>query len=82
MNSSCADILLFASYQWNMSTKPSLLHDTKDMYGGKNDRKYWVDVQVRPEGSHLIEVRYLGPGVLERNLREPLSRDGRRFSFA
>ena len=28
MNSSCADILLFASYKWNVS-KPSLLADTK-----------------------------------------------------
>lgn len=28
MNSSCADILLFASYKWNVS-KPSLLADNK-----------------------------------------------------
>ena len=28
MNSSCADILLFASYRWNVS-KPSLIADTK-----------------------------------------------------
>ncbi len=28
MNSSCADILLFASYKWNVS-KPSLLADSK-----------------------------------------------------
>ena len=28
MNSSCADILLFAAYKWNVS-KPSLLADTK-----------------------------------------------------
>ena len=28
MNSSCADILLFATYKWNVS-KPSLLADTK-----------------------------------------------------
>ncbi len=28
MNSSCADILLFAAHKWNIS-KPSLLHDTK-----------------------------------------------------
>ena len=29
MNSSCADILLFAAFKWPMS-KPSLLHETKD----------------------------------------------------
>lgn len=28
MNSSCADILLFATYKWNVS-KPSLLADSK-----------------------------------------------------
>ena len=28
MNSSCADILLFAAYKWNVS-KPSLLADSK-----------------------------------------------------
>lgn len=28
MNSSCADILLFASYKWNVS-RPSLLADSK-----------------------------------------------------
>ena len=31
MNSSCADILLFAAYKWQVA-KPSLLHDTKDSY--------------------------------------------------
>lgn len=30
MNSSCADILLFAAYKWNMS-KPSLMADTNDV---------------------------------------------------
>ena len=28
MNSSCADILIFATYRWNVS-KPSLLADSK-----------------------------------------------------
>ena len=28
MNSSCADILLFAAYKWNVS-KPSLMTDTR-----------------------------------------------------
>lgn len=28
MNSSCADIILFASFKWQTS-KPSLLHETK-----------------------------------------------------
>lgn len=32
MNSSCADILLFSAYKWNVS-RPSLLADTKyDLY--------------------------------------------------
>merc|ERR1711871_42232 len=46
MNSSCADILLFAAYKWQIS-KPSLLHDTKDSYDGITSSKYWVDVQLR-----------------------------------
>ena len=47
MNSSCSDILLFATYKWNVS-RPSLLHD-----GGARDimdnttNKYWIDVQLR-----------------------------------
>ena len=31
MNSSCADILLFAAYKWNVS-KPSLLADSKYVF--------------------------------------------------
>jgi pre-mRNA-processing factor 8 len=38
MNSSCADILLFAAYKWNVS-KPSLLHDTKDAFDGLTTNK-------------------------------------------
>ena len=31
MNSSCADILLFAAYKWQVS-KPSLLNDGQEAY--------------------------------------------------
>ncbi|KAI3935633.1 hypothetical protein MKW98_022641 [Papaver atlanticum] len=46
MNSSCADILLFAAHRWPMS-KPSL----------KASNKYWIDVQLRwgDYDSHDIE---------------------------
>ncbi|KAG2489374.1 hypothetical protein HYH03_012204 [Edaphochlamys debaryana] len=56
MNSSCADILLFAAYKWNMS-KPSLMADTNDVYDQKPSNKYWVDVQLRwgDYDSHDIE---------------------------
>eukprot|EP00731_Ephydatia_muelleri_P023645 Em0015g1228a len=56
MNSSCADILLFASYKWNVS-KPSLLADTKDVMDATTSQKYWVDVQLRwgDYDSHDIE---------------------------
>ncbi|KAG8802728.1 pre-mRNA-splicing factor 8 [Serendipita sp. 411] len=46
MNSSCADILLFSSYKWNIS-KPSLASDGKDSFDGITSNKYWVDVQLR-----------------------------------
>jgi len=46
MNSSCADILLFAAYKWQVA-KPSLLHDTKDSYDGATSSKYWLDIQLR-----------------------------------
>eukprot|EP01119_Soliformovum_irregulare_P013939 TRINITY_DN3762_c0_g1_i1.p1 TRINITY_DN3762_c0_g1~~TRINITY_DN3762_c0_g1_i1.p1 ORF type:complete len:2371 (+),score=727.16 TRINITY_DN3762_c0_g1_i1:597-7115(+) len=45
MNSSCADILLFAAFKWQVS-KPSLLTDQKDVFEG-GATKYWVDVQLR-----------------------------------
>lgn len=56
MNSSCADILLFAAYKWNMS-KPSLMADTNDVFDQKPSNKYWVDVQCRwgDYDSHDIE---------------------------
>jgi pre-mRNA-processing factor 8 len=46
MNSSCADILLFAAYKWQVA-KPSLLHDNKDAFDGTTSTKYWLDVQLR-----------------------------------
>jgi pre-mRNA-processing factor 8 len=56
MNSSCADILLFAAYKWQVA-KPSLLHDTQDNYDGTTSQKYWLDVQLRwgDYDSHDIE---------------------------
>jgi pre-mRNA-processing factor 8 len=45
MNSSCADIVLESSYQWNVS-RPSLLgaqNDTMDIPA----KKFWIDVQLR-----------------------------------
>ncbi len=46
MNSSCADLVLFAAYKWPAS-KPSLLHDTKDGYDGTTTNKFWLDIQLR-----------------------------------
>ena len=43
MNSSCADILLYASFKWPVS-KPSLLHEQKDAYDGTTTNKYWIDI--------------------------------------
>lgn len=57
MNSSCADILLFSTYKWHTS-RPSLLHDTKDSFDtGIVGNKYWLDVQLRwgDFDSHDIE---------------------------
>mmetsp|Transcript_33282 Transcript_33282/g.109108 ORF Transcript_33282/g.109108 Transcript_33282/m.109108 type:complete len:2380 (-) Transcript_33282:160-7299(-) len=56
MNSSCADILLFASYKWAVS-KPSLLTESKDGFDGTTTTKYWIDVQLRwgDYDSHDIE---------------------------
>lgn len=56
MNSSCADILLFSSYKWNV-TRPSLLTDSKDVLDGTTASKYWVDVQLRWGASGLTLVR-------------------------
>lgn len=56
MNSSCADILLFASYKWQIS-RPSLLNDGNDSFDGTTSTKYWLDVQLRwgDYDSHDIE---------------------------
>ncbi|XP_026190475.1 pre-mRNA-processing-splicing factor 8 [Cyclospora cayetanensis] len=56
MNSSCADILLFASYKWPIS-KPSLLAESKDIMEGATATKHWLDVQLRwgDYDSHDIE---------------------------
>jgi pre-mRNA-processing factor 8 len=56
MNSSCADVLLFAAYKWQIS-KPSLLTDTKDSFDGSTSTKYWMDIQLRwgDYDSHDIE---------------------------
>lgn len=56
MNSSCADIVLNASFKWQVS-KPSLLHDLKDVYDSGSTQKYWIDVQLRwgDYDSHDIE---------------------------
>ena len=55
MNSSCADILLFASHPWGVS-KPSQLTDSNDTFD-LTSNKYWLDVQLRwgDFDSHDIE---------------------------
>ena len=56
MNSSCADILLFAAYRWPVC-KPSLLADTGDSMDERPASKFWLDVQLRwgDFDSHDIE---------------------------
>ena len=65
MNSSCADILLFASHKWNV-TRPSLLFDTKDQIESTTTNKFWVDFQLRygDYDSHDIE-RYVRAKYLD-----------------
>ncbi|GAB7344574.1 hypothetical protein MBLNU457_3072t1 [Dothideomycetes sp. NU457] len=65
MNSSCADILLFASHKWSVSS-PSLLNDTKDNMGQTTTNKFWIDVQLRygDYDSHDIE-RYVRAKYLD-----------------
>lgn len=65
MNSSCADILLFASHKWNV-TRPSILFDTKDAIEPATTTKFWVDVQLRygDYDSHDIE-RYVRAKYLD-----------------
>ncbi|KAI1265231.1 pre-mRNA processing splicing factor 8 [Xylariaceae sp. FL1019] len=56
MNSSCADILLFANSKWNV-TRPSLLYDNKDVIESTTTNKFWLDIQLRygDYDSHDIE---------------------------
>lgn len=65
MNSSCADILLFATHKWNI-TRPSLLFDTKDNIEPTTTNKFWLDVQLRygDYDSHDIE-RYVRAKYLD-----------------
>lgn len=65
MNSSCADILLFATHKWNV-TRPSLLFDTKDVIEANTTNKFWLDVQLRygDYDSHDIE-RYVRAKYLD-----------------
>jgi len=65
MNSSCADILLFAAYKWPVA-KPSLMADSSDQFDQKPTNKYWVDIQLRwgDFDSHDIE-RYVRAKFLD-----------------
>jgi pre-mRNA-processing factor 8 len=57
MNSSCADILLFATYKWQVC-KPSQLTNSRDQYDGSTtSNKFWFDIQLRwgDFDSHDIE---------------------------
>jgi len=65
MNSSCADILLFAAYKWVIS-RPSLLNDSNDTDDGSTSTKFWLDVQLRwgDYDSHDIE-RYVRAKFLD-----------------
>ncbi|KAL5003814.1 putative pre-mRNA splicing factor [Aspergillus recurvatus] len=65
MNSSCADILLFATNKWNV-TRPSILFDTKDVYEPTTTNKFWLDIQLRygDYDSHDIE-RYVRAKYLD-----------------
>ncbi|KAL8808163.1 MAG: hypothetical protein Q9182_000227 [Xanthomendoza sp. 2 TL-2023] len=65
MNSSCADILLFATHKWNV-TRPSVLFDTRDVTEPTTTNKFWIDVQLRygDYDSHDIE-RYVRAKYLD-----------------
>ena len=65
MNSSCADILLFATHKWNV-TRPSILFDTKDITEPTTTNKFWLDIQLRygDYDSHDIE-RYVRAKYLD-----------------
>ncbi|KAL8713287.1 MAG: hypothetical protein Q9220_002486 [cf. Caloplaca sp. 1 TL-2023] len=65
MNSSCADILLFATHKWNV-TRPSVLFDNRDVTEPTTTNKFWIDVQLRygDYDSHDIE-RYVRAKYLD-----------------
>ncbi|KAF1990334.1 pre-mRNA-processing-splicing factor 8 [Aulographum hederae CBS 113979] len=65
MNSSCADILLFASHRWSVCS-PSMLYDTNDKTGVASTNKFWLDIQLRygDYDSHDIE-RYIRAKYLD-----------------
>ncbi|KAL9000946.1 MAG: hypothetical protein Q9169_000430 [Polycauliona sp. 2 TL-2023] len=65
MNSSCADILLFATHKWNVS-RPSVLFDNRDVTEPTTTNKFWIDVQLRygDYDSHDIE-RYVRAKYLD-----------------
>ncbi|KAF2002138.1 pre-mRNA processing splicing factor 8 [Amniculicola lignicola CBS 123094] len=65
MNSSCADILLFASHKWSVCP-PSMLYDTRDSMGSTTTNKFWLDIQLRygDYDSHDIE-RYVRAKYLD-----------------
>ncbi|KAG2729326.1 hypothetical protein I3760_01G245300 [Carya illinoinensis] len=54
MNSSCADVLLFAAHRWPMS-KPSLVAEPKDVFDQKASNKYWIDLQLPFQACLKIE---------------------------
>ena len=80
MNSSCADILLFAAYKWQVA-KPSLLHDTKDSSSLAGPDRLWREM-ARP--AYLVSGvgARAGSGVLNIDRlrahprRRPRSSDG------
>ena len=65
MNSSCADILLFAAYKWQVS-KPSLISAVAVTFDHGTTVKYWLDVQLRwgDFDSHDVE-RYFRAKFLD-----------------
>lgn len=65
MNSSCADILLFANYRWSVS-KPSILASTNDVFDAATAQKFWIDIQLRwgDYDSHDVE-RYVRAKYLD-----------------
>ncbi|KAI0795323.1 NUC071 domain-containing protein [Irpex lacteus] len=71
MNSSCADILLFSAYKWNIA-RPSLVTDSKDVLDGTTSNKFWIDVQLRwgDFDTHDIE-RYTRAKFLDYYLPSP-----------